>query len=104
MSAWQALGFGEEVLRWQVSRLSQGEKQRLGLLRLLSLQPRVLLLDEPTANLDKKNTQRVERFVMDYRAQHQAAVIWVTHSQEQAMRVASRHLVIDNNVLCEAHA
>ena len=41
----EALGFGEEVLAWEVSRLSTGERQRLALLRLLVNRPRVLLLD-----------------------------------------------------------
>jgi ABC-type multidrug transport system ATPase subunit len=46
------LGFEPDVLDWDVQRLSSGERQRLGLARLLLNRPEVLLLDEATANLD----------------------------------------------------
>ena len=74
-----------------VSRLSSGEKQRLDLMRLLSNRPRVLLLDEPTANLDPENTRRVEVVITEYRRSHDAAVIWVSHDEEQVRRVANRY-------------
>lgn len=61
----KALGFKNDVSTWQVSRLSSGEKQRLGLLRLLENNPDVLLLDEPTANLDPQSVHLFESFVMN---------------------------------------
>ena len=93
-----------ECMEWQVSRLSSGERQRLGLARLLALQPRVLLLDEPTANLDAANTRRVEACLDDYRRGHQAAVLWVSHDPDQRGRVASRELLLEQNRLIEAGA
>lgn len=86
----EALGFSTEVLNWNSSRCSSGEKQRLSLLRMLSNGPRVLLLDEPSANLDATNTQRVENLIRDYLEQHHAAAIWVSHDAEQFERVTSR--------------
>lgn len=86
----EQLGFGSDTLPMPVVQLSSGEKQRLSLLRLLANQPRVLLLDEPTANLDPDNTSRVEALVNQYRTQHGAAVIWVSHDRAQAERVADR--------------
>ena len=70
------IGLTSAILEQPVSRLSSGEKQRLALMRLLSNRPRVLLLDEPTANLDPENTRRVEAVIMEYRRSHDAAVIW----------------------------
>jgi ABC-type iron transport system FetAB ATPase subunit len=83
-----ALGFSQRVFDWEVTRLSSGERQRLGLLRLLANQPRVLLLDEPTANLDDANTERVEQRVRSYLDAHDACALWVTHDPEQAGRIA----------------
>ena len=59
-------------------------------MRLLSNRPRVLLLDEPTANLDPENTRRIEAVIKEYLGSHDAAVIWVSHDGEQVGRVANR--------------
>jgi ABC-type iron transport system FetAB ATPase subunit len=89
-----ALGFHADVLDWSVSRLSSGERQRLAVARLLVIRPRVLLLDEPTANLDVANARRVEALVQRYLQQHQAGTLWVTHDAEQSARVARRVIVL----------
>lgn len=81
-----SLGFGPEVLDWQISRLSSGERQRLALFRLLMLKPKVLLLDEPTANLDRENTARAERLLNAYRLERRAVIVWVGHDLEQLKR------------------
>jgi energy-coupling factor transporter ATP-binding protein EcfA2 len=84
------LGFTPEVLAWEVSRLSSGERQRLALLRLMAQQPEVLLLDEPTANLDADSAGRVESLLARYRSETGAALIWVGHDPAQLRRVADR--------------
>ncbi len=86
------LGLDTGILRWPVSRLSSGELQRLALLRLLENQPRLLLLDEPTANLDSENTARVEDMVRLFRKETGAAVLWIGHRHAQLRRVAGRIL------------
>ena len=98
----EALGFGPEVLDWEIRRLSTGERQRLALLRLLSRAPRALLLDEPTASLDRENVKRTEALVADYRRRHQAPVIWVSHDPRQIQRVGDRHLRVERGRLVEA--
>lgn len=96
-----SLGFTDEVLGWRVDRLSSGEKQRLAVLRMLSVEPRVLLLDEPTANLDEENIARVERLIQDYINDENAAAIWVSHDQRQLQRVAARRYRIVQGRLVE---
>ena len=73
-----------------VARRSGGERQRVALLRMLANQPRVLLLDEPTANLDQDNVARVEKLVAAYMADQSAGVLWVSHDPRQTTRVARR--------------
>ncbi len=86
------LGFDEDVADWRVERLSSGEKQRLALLRLLANRPEVLLLDEPTANLDAENIERVEKLVTDYVATQRASCLWVSHDERQITRLCERCL------------
>jgi len=96
-----SLGLEPGLLGEPVARLSSGERQRLALLRLLANTPRVLLLDEPTANLDPASTLRVEAVIGDFRKTHQAAVIWVSHDPAQIARVANRHLLVSGSELLE---
>ena len=86
---WASLGFEKEVVSWQISHCSSGEKQRLGILRMLANQPKVLLLDEPTANLDSENTRKVEGLLLTYIQSHQAMAIWVSHNRAQLKRVST---------------
>jgi ABC-type iron transport system FetAB ATPase subunit len=97
-----SLGFDTAVSDWRVERLSSGERQRLALARLLANRPRVLLLDEPTANLDPDNIRRVEQLVKEYLAEQQAACLWVTHTRDQIARIADRELDLDASGLQEA--
>ena len=101
--AWlDRLGLPSAALDWEVARCSTGERQRLALLRTLMRQPAALLLDEPTGNLDEDSTARVESLLGDYRREHAAALLWVSHDPRQAARVAQRRFVLEDGRLVEA--
>ena len=71
-------------------KLSGGEAQRIALARALVLGPRVLLLDEPTANLDPYNVGLIEDIVREQNTAHATTVVVVTHNVFQARRLAQR--------------
>lgn len=83
------LGFEVDILSWKIERLSTGERQRLALARALVLNPAVLLLDEPCSALDSQSTERVEKLLLTYKEKSSAALVWVSHDDEQLQRVAS---------------
>jgi len=95
------LGFNEEVMNWEVMRCSTGEKQRLALIRVLANSPKVLLLDEPTSNLDADNTRKVEEILQVYQQQSSCSIVIVSHDSEQKKRLAQRQFKIDNSTLTE---
>lgn len=70
--------------------LSGGELQRVSIARALVLQPRVLLLDEPTANLDPYNVRLIEELLCEQHARYQTTIVLVTHNIFQARRLAQR--------------
>lgn len=96
---YQSLGFSEDISQWAISKLSSGEKQRLALLRLLENKPDVLLLDEPTANLDMENTLLFESFVSRYLKENSACAIWVSHDKQQLDRISNRQFEMVNGAL-----
>ena len=97
----EAFGFGTDTLDWEIARLSSGEKQRLAVLRALSHEPRALLLDEPTANLDPDTTRTVESWLRDHVRAQRIPVIWAAHDRAQIERVADRHFTIRGATLEE---
>lgn len=72
------------------STLSGGEVQRVALARVMVLLPEVLLLDEPTANLDPYHVALVENVVRDLHQRNGTTIVLVTHNVFQARRLAGR--------------
>ncbi|PXW27400.1 ABC transporter ATP-binding protein [Paraburkholderia caballeronis] len=97
-------GRGEAFLARDASELSGGEAQIVALVRVLQLDPDVLLLDEPTASLDPESARAIEALVAAWferdRAAH--ATVWVSHDPAQALRVGTRQWTMHAGVLANA--
>ncbi|HLX60824.1 MAG TPA: ABC transporter ATP-binding protein [Planctomycetota bacterium] len=78
--------------------LSGGERQRVALARALFLEPKILLCDEPTGNLDRENGERIMDLIFQTSADTGAAVMIVTHDEGVAQR-AHRRLHLESGVL-----
>ena len=80
--------------------LSGGEAQRVALARALVLNPEVLLLDEPTANLDPYNVALIEEIVANLNREKGMTLVLVTHNVFQARRLAGRvALLLDGRIV-----
>jgi len=87
------LALATGLLDAPVVQLSTGERQRMALIRTLSLASPVLLLDEPTGSLDQESTSQVEVLLCE-RLAAGTTIVMVTHSDQQAQRLGHQHLVL----------
>jgi tungstate transport system ATP-binding protein len=84
----------------QALSLSGGEMQRMALARALVVEPRVLLLDEPSANLDPYNVRLIEDLIREQNQLHGTTIVLVTHNIFQAQRLAQRvGLLLDGRMI-----
>jgi tungstate transport system ATP-binding protein len=81
--------------------LSGGEAQRVALARSLVLEPEVLLLDEPTANLDPISTVKIEQLISYVAGQRNTTMIMATHDMSQGQQLADRIGVLLNGRLAQ---
>ena len=89
-----------ELARQRARTLSGGEAQRVALARAIVLNPDVLLLDEPTANLDPYNVGLIEEIVTERNREDNITLVLVTHNVFQARRLAHRvALILDGKIL-----
>jgi tungstate transport system ATP-binding protein len=82
-------------------KLSGGEQQRVALARAFLLDSRVLLLDEPTANLDPNSATIIEKAIIAKKTQNRI-IVMATHNLTQARRIADRIVHIYNGQIVEA--
>ena len=85
-------------------QLSGGQRQRVALARSLAKRPKVLLLDEPMAALDKKLREETQFELMDLQERLGTTFVIVTHDQEEAMTVADRIAVMDKGEIVQVAA
>ena len=90
-----------ELSKASARLLSGGEAQRVALARALALQPSVLLLDEPTANLDPYNVKLIEQLLARVNREQGLTIVLVTHNIFQARRLAHRTALLLEGRLVE---
>ncbi|MDA3897230.1 MAG: ABC transporter ATP-binding protein [Desulfobacteraceae bacterium] len=90
----------KDRLNHRVSDLSGGEQQRVALARALVLNPAILLADEPTGNLDKKNSKQVHDLLFELNEEFNMTIITVTHNMQLA-EYMNRQMTLVEGTLVE---
>ena len=80
------------------SELSGGEQQRVAIARAISFDPEVVLADEPTGNLDRKNTELVSNLLLEYSRKKRICLILVTHNMKIARKCVKVMQLIDGQI------
>jgi lipoprotein-releasing system ATP-binding protein len=94
----EMLGLGKR-LEHKPAQLSGGEQQRVSVARALINEPKFVLADEPSGNLDSKNAEELHQLFFDLRADRQQTFIIVTHNEELANRCDRRIVMKDGKVM-----
>ncbi len=80
------------------SELSGGEQQRVAIARAISFDPEVVLADEPTGNLDRKNTELVSNLLLEYSRKKRICLILVTHNMNLAKKCDRIMKLVDGHL------
>ena len=91
----------ENLLNRRIKQLSGGEQQRVALGRCLIKKPKLLLLDEPLAALDKKLRTKTQLELTSLQKQLEITFVFVTHDQEEAMSLSDRMAIMKNGNILE---
>lgn len=99
-SSIKLVGLDEEVLDKSPFELSGGQKRRVAIAGVLSMMPKVLILDEPTAGLDPHGREEIlHELDMMHKNREDMTVIFVSHSMEDVAKLAKHVLVLDHGKL-----
>ena len=96
-----ALGVSKHINKLP-NQLSGGEQQRVAIARALAHKPKLLLADEPTGNLDNKNSDIVSRLLIDTCAQLKTTLVLVTHSERVAKLTDQQVFLSEGRLVSEA--
>jgi energy-coupling factor transport system ATP-binding protein len=101
--AWGALGFvgAKDCAERFVFELSGGQKQKVVIAAVLAMEPEILFLDEPTANLDPRSSSDIFRFLSQLKRQHKTLII-TEYKMDELVSLADRMIVLaDGGVVCD---
>ena len=90
----------EHCLKKYPFEISGGEQQRINIIRALSLRPKLLLCDEPTGNLDSKNSEKVTQILKELSQEFSATLLVVTHDRKVASQFSQEFLIEDGHLCC----
>jgi lipoprotein-releasing system ATP-binding protein len=94
----------EHRIKHRPSELSGGEQQRVALARALVLEPKLLLADEPTGNLDSANSETMNELFFDLNRRHGTTMVIVTHNELLAARVPRVVKMRDGQIVEDARS
>ena len=89
----------ENMAKKNAKKLSGGESQKMALARLLMKPYDLLILDEPTASMDTSSLPTAEAIIRDYQSHTGCTILIITHSPEQAQRLASQIIRLEGGKL-----
>ena len=90
----------EELTEKRAHLLSGGESQKVALARALAFNPKLLLLDEPTSNIDPESIKIMEREIVRFNKDMSSTVIIVTHNLDQAERICDDIIYLQGGRVC----
>ena len=94
----------QEYAKKNAARLSGGQTQRMALARVLMKSYDLLILDEPTASMDQAAIPAAEKLILDYQKRTGCTILLITHSPEQAERLADQVLLLDEGKIVSLSA
>lgn len=86
----------EDLIELKAHKLSGGESQKVALARALVFSPNILLLDEPTSNIDPEYINTMESVISKFHKQTKGTIIIVTHNIEQSIRLCHNIISLDS--------